>query len=58
MSLKDVDVGFFKEELREIRNEAQKTNAWMDAFANASMWTHIFQIAGLVLLALILWRVW
>jgi len=38
--------------------ELEKTNAWMDAFANASMWTHIFQIAGLVLLALILWRVW
>ena len=58
MSLKDVDVVFFKEELRWIRTEVQKTNAWMDAFANASMWTHIFQIAGLVLLALILWRVW
>ena len=58
MSLKDVDVVVFKEELREIRNEVQKTNAWMDAFSNVSMWSHIFQIAGLVLLAIILWRVW
>ena len=47
-----------RKELREIRLQTGKTNIWLDAFSNASMWSHIFQIAGLVLLALILWRVW
>ena len=58
MSVKENDVAIIIGQLSEIRNEGKLTNRWMDSFANASMWSQIFQIAGLVLLALILWRVW
>ena len=52
------ELEYNRRELEQIKYAVENTNSWMDAFSNVSMWSHIFQIAGLVLLALILWRVW
>ena len=52
------ELEYNRKELEQIKYAVKETNSWMDAFAKASMWTQIFQLAGLALLALILWRVW